>query len=169
MYLLPKDQMSGRLGPAWAFLSGSPREFVESVPQSPRPGEREHTVVMPVEAPKDIIDHAMAVGLLMHTDDAMEVGSFMFGIPANQLTPEDLRDVCMETCNVLGSCMVVSDDGRSQGVELGLPKEVSAEYFSELQQKATASVTFVGESQSGNRVVITVFDAIDPSIVESIK
>ena len=169
MYLLPKAEMSGRLGPAWAFLSGYPREFVESVPQSPRAGEREHTVVMPVEAPKDIVDHAMAVGLLMHTSDAMEVGSFMFGMPADQLTPEDLRDVCMETCNVLGSCMVISDDGSSVGVELGLPKEVSAEYFSELQSKATVSVTFVSESKTGNRVVITVFDAIDPSIVESIK
>jgi hypothetical protein len=124
---------------------------------------------MPVEAPKDIVDHAMAVGLLMDTNDALEVGSFMFGIPADQLTPDDLRDVCMETCNVLGSCLVISDDGRSNGVELGLPKEVSAECFSELQSKATVSVTFVSESQSGNRVVITVFDAIDPSLVESIK
>jgi len=169
MYLLPKAEMSVRLGPAWAFLSGSPREFVESELQSPLPGEREHTVVMPVEAPKDVVGHAMAVGLLMHTSDAMEVGSFMFGMPADQLTAEDLRDVCMETCNVLGSCMVVSDDGRSEGVELGLPKEVSAEYFSELQQKAAVSVTFVSESKRGNRVVITVFDAIDPSVVESIK
>lgn len=169
MYLLPRAEMSGKLGPAWAFLSGVKREFVESVPQSPRPDEQELTVIMPVEAPKDVVDHAMAVGLLITTNEARKVGAFMFGMPAEELTADDLRDVCRETCNVLGSCMVISDDGRSVGVELGLPKEVTAECFSELQSKATVSVTFISESQSGSRVVITVFDAIDPSIVESIK
>lgn len=168
MQLLSRSEMTQRLSAAWAFLSGEPRAFMEGVSEQPNPGESQFLYVMPVVAPSDQVDRLMAIGLLMDARVAFTLAAFMFGSPLDELTQADMEDVCRESCNVLGSCLVKSDDGQSIGVELGLPQAVTADVFAELQANATVSVTFLAH-WSDQRVVITIFDTVDAHVMESLS
>lgn len=158
--------MASKLVPAWLFLRGVERCFEESLLQDTRPGEREHAVVLPVRLAEDLPQRLMAVGLLIDEQEAIDVASFMFGLPAGDISGEDIRDACMEACNVLGSCLVKSPD-EAHPVEIGLPQELPLSQFSALQRQAHASVTFTSGHDAGRRIVITVFDAVDQRILES--
>ncbi|HEX5358246.1 MAG TPA: hypothetical protein VFW93_18740 [Aquabacterium sp.] len=166
MYLIPKDTMASKLDPAWTFLSGVERHFEEGPAQATRPGEREHAVVLPVHLHDGLPERLMAVGLLIDDQEATDVACFMFGLPVTEISTDDVRDACMEACNVLGGCLVMSHD-QAHTVEIGLPKELPLAQFTELQRHARVSVTFSSESDAGRRIVITVFDAIDQRILES--
>ena len=157
--------MASKLAPAWAFLSGQDRHFEEGPAQASRPGEQAHAVVLPVHL-HDGPPRLMAVGLLIDDQEATQVACFMFGLPSDGIDASDISDACMEACNVLGGCLVRSSD-EAHTVEIGLPKELPLAQFCELQRQARASVTFSSESDAGQRIVITVFDAIDQRILES--
>lgn len=166
MYLIPKDTMAGQLAPAWAFLSGAQRQFAETAQPDTRPGEREHAIVLPVHLSEGRPKRLMAVGLLIDDAQAIEVAAFMFGQAPASLGPDDVRDACMEACNVLGGCLVCSSSD-THTVEIGLPQEIPLQRFAELQRQAHASATFSSEDDAGRRIVVTVFDAIDQRILES--
>lgn len=165
MYLVPKDVMASKLAPAWAFLSGAERHFEEGSAHDSRPGEREHAIVLPVHLRDGSPEHWLAVGLLIDCMEAEGIARFMFGVPAGDISPDDVRDACMEACNVLGGCLVREADG--QGIGIGLPQELAPDLFSELRRKAVMSVAFASEDATGRRIVVTVFDPIDQRILES--
>jgi len=166
MHLIPKDAMASKLDPAWAFLSGEDRHFEEGVLQDTRPGELEHAVVLQVHFPENQKTCLMAVSLLIEDSEAQAVACFMFGVAPEDIQPDDIRDACMEACNVLGGCLVQSDDDQHT-VEIGLPQEVSLSRFSELRQHAHECVTFCSDTPDGRRVVLTVFDSVEHGILES--
>src|SRR3989338_3749652 len=97
MYLIPKDTMASKLAPAWAFLSGEDRLFEEGASQHTRPGEREHAIVLPVHLPDGRPQRLMAVGLLIDDQEATDVACFMFGLPQNEISADDVRDDCIGT------------------------------------------------------------------------
>jgi hypothetical protein len=166
MYLVAKDAMASKLDPAWTFLSGVQRHFEEASAQASRPGEREHAVVLPVQVHDDPRERCMAVGLLIDDGEATGIARFMFGIPTGDVSVDDVRDACMEACNVLGGCLVVGNTG-GQRIEIGLPQELPLSRFSQLQRDAVITVTFSSADAAGRRIVITVFDAVDQRILES--
>lgn len=166
MYLVPKDIMASKLDPAWVFLSGAERHFEEGRPDDARPGEREHAIVLPVYLSKDLPARMIAVGLLIDDLEAVAIARFMFGIPTGDVSPDDITDACKEACNVLGSCLVTSSVD-VHNVEIGLPQELPPLRFAELQGNAVTCVTFSSEPESGHRVVVTVFDAVDHRILEA--
>lgn len=166
MYLIPRDAMANKLEPAWVFLSGSARHFVQGQVQDSRPGEREHTIVLPVHLHADRPARLMAVCLLIDDSEAVDVARFMFGIPTGEVSADDVTDACKEACNVMGGALIMSDQDKHT-VEIGIPQEIPSDRFSELRRHAVISVTFASENDAGRRVVITVFDAIDQRILES--
>lgn len=164
MHLTPKDHMASKLDPAWAFLSGQERHFEEGGLQGLGHGQREHAVVLPVHFPADQTSCLMAVSLLIDDDEAVSVACFMFGLPPDQIQPDDVRDACMEACNVLGGCLVKSAND-AHTVEIGLPQEIEMSRFLALQQHAHESVTFMSDDHQGRRIVVTVFDAVEQSLL----
>jgi hypothetical protein len=168
MQLPPRPEMISRLDSAWTFLTGQASSFSQSVPDFPTEGEAQFKFVMPVVSPHDRVDELMAIGLLIDPMVATVMAAFMFAIPESAVSTHDLKDVCREACNVLGSCLVQHEGAQSGGVELGLPQEVSHEVFAQLQENATVSVTFETRF-NGKRVVITVLDAVRSGIMECLS
>ncbi len=159
MYPLPKHSMAGRLTPAWAFLTGQERQFEEGQLHELRAGDHEHAIVLPVRMPHRVDPSLMAVSLLIGDREARTVACFMFGLSEGDLQPDDVRDACMEACNVLGACLVRHDTMTGE-VEIGLPKELPMHQFISLRQHAHECVTFQSHDPGGQGVVLTVFEAI---------
>lgn len=166
MYLVPRDSMPDRLAPAWAFLSGDERHFEEQPAHACRPGQRELAVVLPVHLHNGRPHRLMAVGLVIDEREARHLACFMMGLAEDQVNEDDVRDVCMEACNVLGGSLVDSShDGHV--AEVGLPHPLSPDRFADLLRQAPACITFSCEGLHDRRVLVTVFDAVDEHILES--
>lgn len=164
MSLISTESLASRLEPAWAFLSGSTRHFVQTPPPAPRPGETEHTVVLPVKLLEG--ERLIAVGVMIDDAEAVAVARFMFGQSDGQVNQADLHDACLEACNVLASSVIAGCENPSV-IDIGLPLEVSAQKYADLQQHAIARVSLVSEAQGERRIVVTVFDVNDQSVLES--
>jgi hypothetical protein len=154
---IPKSKMSEQLTAAWAFLSGENCVFVESNTMTPRQGEHEITVLLPILLPEGYSDRSIAVGLIIDEAEAIKVGSFMFDIPTDELTSEDVLDACKESCNVLAGCLAIFKGGEPP-IELGIPQDISPDQFANLQRKSSMNLTFMSGTPNW-RVVITCFDA----------
>ena len=90
----------------------------------------------------------------------------MMGLAENDVNEDDVRDVCMEACNVLGGALVANhQDG--QVAEVGLPHPLSSDRFAALLRQAPTCITFSCEGLHDRRVLVTVFDAVDEHILES--
>lgn len=164
MSLIPIQNLANQLEPAWAFLSGHERHFVPTEVQPPRAGEREHRVVLPV---KLLNGHRLiAVAVMLDEDQAEAVARFMFGQPEGEINEADLQDACLETCNVLASSVIKGCENPNV-IDIGLPLEVSAEKYLTLQSHAIARVTLMSEIDHEHRIVVTVFDVSDQSVLES--
>lgn len=163
MSLIPAETIVSQLEPAWAFLSGHERHFEMTELQLPRPGETEHRVVLPVKLLGG--QRLVAVGVMLDDDQAEAVARYMFGLPDGEVSPEDLLDACLETCNVLASS-VIKNCENPDVIDIGLPLEVSAEKYAELQSHAVARVTITSEIDHEHRIVVTVFDVQDQSVLE---
>lgn len=164
MSLIPIETLACQLEPAWTFLSGHQRHFVPTSPQMPRPSETEHRVVLPVKLLNG--NRLVAVGVMIDQDQAVAVARFMFGQPDGEVSEADLQDACLETCNVLASSVIKGCENPSV-IDIGLPLEVSAQKYSELQTHAIARVTLTSEIDHEHRIVVTVFDVNDQSVLES--
>lgn len=162
MSLIPIESLASQLEPAWAFLSGNQRHFAPTTETMlPRPGETEHRVVLPVTLRHG--SRLVAVGVMIDQDQAEAVARFMFGQADGPLSEADVADACLETCNVLASSVIQGCENPSV-IDIGLPLEVSAQEYAELQAHAMARVTLVSEIDHGHRIVVTVFDVNDQSV-----
>lgn len=164
MPLIPIEKIASQLEPAWAFLSGSQRQFEPTGVQMPRPGETEHRVVLPVKLTDG--NRLVAVGVMLDDDQAEAVARYMFGQPEGDVSPADLQDACLETCNVLASSVIKGCE-RPDVLDIGLPQEVSAQTYSDLQSHANVRVTLMSEIDHEHRIVVTVFDVKDQGVLES--
>lgn len=164
MPLIPVENIANQLEPAWAFLSGHLRHFAPAGVQMPRAGETEHRVVLPV---KLMDGHGLvAVGVMLDDDQAEAVARYMFGQPEGEICPADLQDACLETCNVLASSVIKGYE-HPDVIDIGLPQSVSARTYADLQNHANVRVTLMSEIDHEHRIVVTVFDVKDQSVLES--
>lgn len=164
MTLIPVENLASHLEPAWSFLSGYERHFEPAELPQLRPGESEHRVVLPVKLLNG--SRLVAVGVMLDQDQAEAVARFMFGQPEGEISEADLQDACLETCNVLASSVIKACENPNV-IDIGLPLELSAQRYIDLQSHATARVTLASEIDHGHRIVVTVFDVIDQSVLES--
>lgn len=162
MSLIPVETLASQLEPAWAFLSGHQRHFAPTTePMLPRPGETEHRVVLPVKLLNG--SRLVAVGVMIDEDQAEAVARFMFGQPEGEVSEADLQDACLETCNVLASSVIKGCENPDV-IDIGLPAEVSAQTYADLQAHAIVRVTLMSEIDHEHRIVVTVFDVNDQSV-----
>ncbi|MGE5450572.1 MAG: hypothetical protein ACM3VZ_01845 [Acidobacteriota bacterium] len=165
MSLIPTENLASQLEPAWAFLSGTQRRFEPTTLQIlPRPGETEHRVVLPVKLRNGT--RLVAVGVMIDQDQAEAVARFMFGQAEGPVSEADVQDACLEACNVLASSVIQGCENPIV-IDIGLPHEVSAQQYAHLQTHANVRVTLMSEIDFEHRIVVTVFDVNDQSVLES--
>ncbi len=165
MYLIPKESMASKLPPAWVFLSGKHCHFEEVLLNDMRGNEQAYAVILPVHLHQDHRQRLMAVSLLIGEQEAIDMARFMFDIKTGAVLSTDLHDACLEACNVFGGCLIQSDT-QTNTFEIGLPQPITMGRFIELQRHASECVTFKSEGDAGQRIVVTVFDAVEQSILE---
>lgn len=143
--------MSERLKKSWKFLSGAELTFFELKSDIRPPDHRYMTVVIPIGEIKDKPSSAIAVGLLISEEQAIEVASYMFGLDKNKLTEADISDACKESCNVLGGGLSFDDENK-----LGVPKEISHAHFLDLQRSSSFTVTFSSDKPCKEHILLTI-------------
>lgn len=163
MSLIPAATLVSQLEPAWAFLSGTERHFEMTSLPLLRPGETEHRVVLPVKLLNG--SRLIAVGVMLDDDQAQAVARFMFGLPEGEVSDADLQDACLETCNVLASSVIKACENPDV-IDIGLPLNLSASQYADLQSHAIARVTMTSEIDHEHRIVVTVFDVKDQGVLE---
>lgn len=145
--------MSPKLSKAWAFLSGEEVSFTEKPTEQIATDKHDVTVILPVLNDGDNKKRSMAIGLSIDKAQANRVASYMFGLDQSELTESDIKDACKESCNVLGGGLIQTSHS-----SLGIPEEISAENFLDLQQHARFHVTFASDSPVENHIVLTIID-----------
>lgn len=145
--------MSPKLSKAWAFLSGEEVNFTERSFDLKNDCKHDVTVILPVICDGSPKNRGMAIGLSIDQAEANRVASFMFGLELSELTESDIKDACKESCNVLGGGLIQTSNS-----SLGIPEEISAENFQDLQQHSKFHVTFASDSPVENHIVLTIID-----------
>lgn len=163
MYLISKEEMSAKLTKSWTFLSGENLTFSECESYTYEANRRNLTVVLPVTFNKESKTRAMAIGLIVDEAEVQRVASHMFGLSVEELTEDDIIDACKESCNVLGGGLILDKDNK-----LGIPREISAENFTQLQKSSNFNVTFMSDAPNEKSIILTVLDASDNEIWSTI-
>ena len=146
-----KLELSEKLHQSWKFLSGSELTFRELKSAMRSPDHHYLSVMIPIGASQQEPSNGIAIGLLISEEQAARVASYMFDVDINNLTKEDIADACKETCNVLGGALSFDDENK-----LGIPKTVSQEHFTELQDTSAFTVTFASNAPYEGHVVLTI-------------
>lgn len=141
MYLIPLDEMPQKLSKSWAFLRGENVAFTRSSDLPYALEKHFISIVLPVYYDDATQLRSLAIALLIDEAEAINVASHMFGLSATELSTEDIKDACKESCNVLGGSLVKHEHNR-----LGIPQEITQDDFLMMEQDARLHVSFTSES-----------------------
>lgn len=153
MFLISQPHMLEKLAKSWMFLGGVDLTF--SVSTIPISGDNKHShrVVLPVIFEDQESSRALAISLIIDDTEAKRVATHMFGINNEEVTEDDIKDACKESCNVLGGGLIMGTKNT-----LGLPYEISADDFLKLQQDSKLDVTFTSNQPYGDRIILSILD-----------
>jgi hypothetical protein len=163
----PPTEVESRLADAWVFLSGRTRDFARfAFPADPcfPPGGR-HLLMRATRARRD---QPVGVGVVLDRQDAVQIASAMFAVPAEELSEEDINDASREACNVMSGCLTQT---LSAGLRLDFdcPLELAATGYSTMWHTSRVMVSFEGRGRD-SRVTVTAFDPLsEASYLESAR
>ncbi len=109
--------LESRLSEAWQFLSGEAWRFRRLDPVTEASSVVGRTAVLPLTLANR---SECACRLVISAEHARQVASHLFGVPAAEVSPNDLEDALREACNVLGSCLAAGLP-ESLGPLIGIP------------------------------------------------
>ena len=153
MYLVSQQLMSEKLAKSWMFLGGVALTFSSSTLSFLSDGKHSHRVILPVIFEDQAVSRTMAISLIIDDTEARRVATNMFGISLEEVTEEDIKDACKESCNVLGGGLILDANNR-----LGIPYEVSVDEFLKLQQDSKFNVTFVSNQPYADLITLSILD-----------
>lgn len=107
-----------QLSLAWERLSGETRTFHFTGGSVESPAHAPFSFVIPMTLDRD--GSAFAVAILIEAADALTVASAMFGVAAQEVSEEDLKDACSEVCNIFADCLS-THRYKTERVHIGLP------------------------------------------------
>lgn len=148
--------LTEQLAPAWTFLRGAQRGFDAHVPPPvPQPCPDDHALVLPLRllaAP----ERQAAVGVLIDRDEARAVARHLFERLDDEISADELNDACREACNILAGSVVAAYT-RQEAVEMGLPREISADEYRRLLHSGQVRGIFLSDA-SARRIAVTLID-----------
>lgn len=153
MYLISQQIMSEKLAKSWMFLGGVNLTFSPSTTPASGDGRHTHRVVLPVTLEDQEAARAIAISLIIDDAEAKRVAANMFGVSAEDVTEDDIKDACRESCNVLGGGLIMDASSK-----LGIPYEISAEEFEQLQQNSTLNLTFASDQPYADLIILSILD-----------
>jgi hypothetical protein len=150
---LELNNVLSKINKSWSTLSKKPLEF-KMVTGNIKPDVMSYHFAIPVNFTDG--GPVAAVALEISKAHAINVSVALYGLDANELSEEEILDVCCEMCNIFSANVCNFFSSGKEG-SITLPNTVSSELFLYIFNGSNLNCYFQAENEEG-KIVIYMFD-----------